>query len=974
MKYTLYLRLIAHSIILLLLPYIGLAQVVSNGCIDGTVSPGQSVCPGTQPGDLTLSANTGTVIKWQSSPTPDFSAVTDINVISSVLGGDDMGTIISTTYFRAVLQSDVCNFAASAYAMVTVKAVAPNPGSLSRFALFTATGAVSNTGITQIGGDVATHAGEITGFEAPSVITGTTQNANAATAQAKEDIIALYGALYSIPATNSTHTPAFGNGETMFGGVYSIGGAASVAGNLTLDALGDPDRIFIFRAQGAFTTDAGTTVILANGAVAANVFWVADGAITIGAATGMKGILVANGAISLGTESILNGNMYSKGGILYTHANTVTPAAPTGGIISGGATVCLNENTAVLTLTGYTGSIVKWQSSTVSDFSVNITDIPNTSATLTAPLITQSTWFRAVIDGTGCTQEHYSEPAALIVNVTVWNGTAWSNGIPTFDYSAVINGDYNSSVNGEITACSLTINSGNVMVATTDTFTIKSVITVNGGMFTIEDNGSLIQKDNVGNEGNITVRKNSNLLYREDYTLWSSPVAGQNLQAFSPATLPNRFYTYGTGTNGTEAYLPVNASGNFAEAKGYLIRMPNQITGAGASTYIAGTSSYMHTGTFTGVPHNGTVQVPMSVSNNYYTLVGNPYPSPVNVADLFAGNAAVMSPVHGIYFWRKKNNDEATTYATLNTVAYTANDGGVIDNTQGQYNNVNNYGGQQWENYYSTTPPAAWTIATGQGFFVAGDGSGGNFVFTNMMRSAASSGQPFFRTAPQAEPAVSRLWLNLNSATNFSQIAIAYTPNATDGLDFGMDSRQFSNASLSLYSLAANEKLAIQSRPAFEASDSVPIGFSTFAGGAYSISLHRRDGLFVLGQQVYLKDNLLNVVHDFATGAYPLTTDAGIHNGRFEVVYADNALGTATASRYTNSIIVYKDGHDLHVDGGKEVLASVKIFDVSGRLIYLKDQIKSFNTIISGIQAAQQVLVVQATTTDGVIISRKIVF
>jgi hypothetical protein len=961
-----YFRHIA-CIIILLLSLVSSAQIVTNGCTDGTVATSQSVCRGTQPDNLLLTANTGAVIKWQSSSTTDFSTPTDIGVTSSILSGNTIGAIVATTYFRAIIQSETCDFAASGYATISVKDVAPNLGSVSRFTLFTSIGAVSNTGITTVKGDVGTHAGDITGFEPPSTINGTTQNANAVTLQAATDVNALYNTLYSTPATNSVHLPVFGNGEILPAGVYAISQAASVAGNLTLDAQGDPDKIFIFRSAGALTTGAGTTVTLINGAAAANIFWVADGAIVIGAATSMKGILVANGNISLGAAGTLTGNMYSTGGAVSTYANTIIPASLTGGKLIGGATICSSANTAVLTLAGYNGSITKWQSSTVSDFSSNVSDIANTTAILTTPVSDESTWFRAVIGGSGCTQELYSETAALIFNKTEWDGTAWSNGFPTFEYGAVINGNYSSATNGEITACSLLVTSGNVTVAEGDAFVIKGIVVVTGGTMTIENNGSLIQEDDVNNTGNITVLKNSNALYRQDYTLWSSPVAGQKLLDFSPATLPNRFYIYGINNLGVEAYIATDASADFTLAKGYMIRMPNILERADPdyAAYTAGTASHVFEGEFTGVPNNGYIETPMSIQDNFFSLVGNPYPSPINVQEFFDRNESALSSNHGIYLWRKKNNGDATSYATLNKVAYVANDGAILGNING---------GQEWEDYFATTPRAEWVLGTGQGFLVAGNGSGDDLLFTNQMRAEAASGQPFFRTNQNNTPAVSRLWLNMSSESNFSQAAIAYMDDATMGLDFGKDSKKFSIGLISLYTLADSQNLAIQTRPAFNDQDVVPVGYNAVNAGSYTISLRRKDGLFTQGQQVYLKDKMLSVTHNFADGQYAFATEAGTFNDRFDVVYATSTLGVQNPGTYTNTIVIYKQSNTLHINCGKDVIAGVKIFDVRGRIVYQADEVNASATQISNLTVEQQVLIVQVTTTDNVTVSKKVIY
>jgi hypothetical protein len=145
------------------------------------------------------------------------------------------------------------------------------------------------------------------------------------TAEAASDLTTAYNALNSVTATNTTHTPAFGSGETLNAGVYTIGAAGSVAGSLTLDALGDPNAVFIFRYGGAFSTGASSSVILANGASACNVFWVAEGAVSLGATTSMQGTLIAhNGAILVAAGSSITGGLFSTTGAVIFDGSTVT--------------------------------------------------------------------------------------------------------------------------------------------------------------------------------------------------------------------------------------------------------------------------------------------------------------------------------------------------------------------------------------------------------------------------------------------------------------------------------------------------------------------------------------------------------------------------------------------------------------------------------------------------------------------------
>ncbi|NTW32921.1 MAG: hypothetical protein HGB12_09885, partial [Bacteroidetes bacterium] len=99
----------------------GTAITINPPSVGGTAASNQTICGGSQPANITLSGNTGT-IQWQSSP--DNSTYTDISgATASPLTGAQMGTITATTYYRAVVTNGVC---ASAYSNVVTVITAVN--------------------------------------------------------------------------------------------------------------------------------------------------------------------------------------------------------------------------------------------------------------------------------------------------------------------------------------------------------------------------------------------------------------------------------------------------------------------------------------------------------------------------------------------------------------------------------------------------------------------------------------------------------------------------------------------------------------------------------------------------------------------------------------------------------------------------------------------------------------------------------
>jgi hypothetical protein len=136
--------------------------------------------------------------------------------------------------------------------------------------------------------------------------------------KAKLDLDFLINQLDILAVTNSIHDPVFGNGETISPGVYLIQGAASIAGNLTLDGGGNSDSIFVIKTNGALAAGAETKVFLTNGAQARNIFWLVYGAPSFGTNSIMKGTVIAasTGAIAFNIGGNLEGRLLTISGAI----------------------------------------------------------------------------------------------------------------------------------------------------------------------------------------------------------------------------------------------------------------------------------------------------------------------------------------------------------------------------------------------------------------------------------------------------------------------------------------------------------------------------------------------------------------------------------------------------------------------------------------------------------------------------------
>lgn len=222
-------------------------------------------------------------------------------------------------------------------------ATAPSLGSTGPYGIVSSTFTNSNTAPqTIINGDVCFTTGPVT---PPLTITGATvtpcppatgTDQGLATANLNGQPCTSLGA--GAIALDSVVVGANPPG-TIPPGCYSSGGAMNVtlSTTVTLNGAG----VYIFRPGGALNSGANSSIILAGGACASDVFWAPVGATTLGAnaAQSLSPTFVGNildaAGITIGHFANLTGRALAFGGTITTDANTIT--VPTcAGFVAGG--------------------------------------------------------------------------------------------------------------------------------------------------------------------------------------------------------------------------------------------------------------------------------------------------------------------------------------------------------------------------------------------------------------------------------------------------------------------------------------------------------------------------------------------------------------------------------------------------------------------------------------------------------------
>src|SRR5690606_9803363 len=230
-----------------------------------------------------------------------------------------------------------------------------------------------------------------------------------------------------------------------------------------------------------------------------------------------------------------------------------------------------------------------------------------------------------------------------------------------------------------------------------------------------------------------------------------------------------------------------------------------------------------------------------------------------------------------------------------------------------------------------------------------------------------------------------RLWVNLTSDNGvFNQILVAYVDGATNGDDgWGFDApRNFSSGLAStIYTSIENgnhSNYAIQGKAPSSLSldEVIPLGFKTNISEPtiYTLSIAQLEGEFMTGNTIYLKDKLLQVIHDLSATDYLFTSGVGEFNARFEIVFKDSFLSVHEEELTVNNltIIELQNGEVQFTVPSQHKIQSVEIIDLLGKTIYnLKGNSSTETYNLSNL--SQATYVARVTLASGQVLTKKAV-
>jgi hypothetical protein len=249
------------------------------------------------------------------TPSANLAANTTFTIMVTA-GAKDLGGNSMAMPFQQTFTTGPC-----AGGGVATVALCPFIGGFSVLAGST----VINTGPTQVSGDVGISPGTaVTGFP-PGLAGGAIHSADGAAAQAQATLTAAY----IDAAGRSGGTSVAGDlvGQTLTAGIYKSTSSLSISGDVTLDAQGNSDAVFIFQISSTLTTASGSHIVLVNGAKACNVFWQVGSSATLGTNSVFKGNILALTSITITTGVNLEGRALARNGAVTLDSDVITGCA-----------------------------------------------------------------------------------------------------------------------------------------------------------------------------------------------------------------------------------------------------------------------------------------------------------------------------------------------------------------------------------------------------------------------------------------------------------------------------------------------------------------------------------------------------------------------------------------------------------------------------------------------------------------------
>ncbi|MFK7833692.1 MAG: T9SS type A sorting domain-containing protein [Winogradskyella sp.] len=489
--------------------------------------------------------------------------------------------------------------------------------------------------------------------------------------------------------------------------------------------------------------------------------------------------------------------------------------------------------------------------------------------------------------------------------VSGWSPNAPSNTTGTDD-AYILDGTYNVGSNIEI--ANFFINDGGTTTVTPGQSITANTGVINNGVLelnSLSTSYSSLITDNVTGEviynrhvnqftGTGSSTGNNDLISapvtNANQTFLALRTANSDIPSGNIGGVPS--FLFGPFNNVTNSYVNYSATDD-----------PSLIA-AGIGYRTASTQPTGSTFRFVGDVETGTLSVPITVgAGSRSNLIGNPYPSYINLSTFLAENSTEFDPASsGVY-------------------------GYIGDITSGFL---------VWNQAYADANPTA-KLTPGQGFFVNSKTGGGSIDFTPAMRTTGTTDD--FISGRAANQNLAHVNLKVTDNEQQYQTALYFNDNASLSMDPGYDSELFeaTEPTFAIYSHLVEDNLGNNlAAQAVSFADldnvSIPLGINVAQGVQAVVSIAEHN--IPEGVSVTLEDNVTNTFTNLLDGDYTFTPNTTLTStGRFYIHFSRSAL--SLNDDVLNGIEIYTDTQlkAIVVKGRLAAKTQCNLYDIQGRVI-----------------------------------------
>ncbi len=400
---------------------------------------------------------------------------------------------------------------------------------------------------------------------------------------------------------------------------------------------------------------------------------------------------------------------------------------------------------------------------------------------------------------------------------------------------------------------------------------------------------------------------------------------------------------------------------------------------------------------FRGKPNDGNIEI--FVMNAKSTLTGNPYPSAIDL------NSFLTDPLNNAIdgnalFWEHDKTVNSHQIADYRG-GYGVYNGSTSIYTPAPFNNYDGAGNQVGFPTFPLNMYQRRFSPVGQGFLVRGVANGSVFmrntyrVFRregvanqsqferNSLANYEEEGE-FYEHIPNVAgidyTQVSKLpapHILVNASLNnqaVRQLALAFLPNATDGIDKAdaKSADDGGNLPFDMYFVLDNKEF-VQSATSFDITKRFPVGFKNNTSSTFRVAVADFVN-FNETENVYLYDKNTNIYHDIKNAEYQFQIEPGVHNERYEITFLAETLSNPKFDGNSLDVVQNNTAQNLIIHNpNAQDIKEVSLYDLTGKRIFRKTKLGSnenYQFSTSGL--SESIYIVKVITADKNELNKKI--